>query len=84
MVGKTVNCNTKPPVRQPAGRTQPGDSPGQASGDLLLLLSLPGKGQVTLGRSLDLAGLSFFICAMKTTLRCERRNIGAGKNNLLY
>ena len=63
-VGKPVNCNVKPhPRQQEAWRESPG--PHSQETNLCYWLCQE-RAQVTLGRSLLLAGLSFFTCAMKT------------------
>lgn len=66
VVGKPVNCDAKPHPRMACRwDAVSGGAPDPESGNLLLL---------TLGTSPLLAGLRFFIGAMKATLRCESRN----------
>ena len=74
VVGKPGNRNAKPRWRVACLHDAARDSPRPRVGQPTSVMALPGQGQVTLGTSLLLAGLSSFICTMKTTLRCESRN----------
>lgn len=55
----------------PTGKMQPGEGPGPRVRQPTSAVAFPGQGQVTLGTSLLLAGLSNYVCTMKTTRRWE-------------